>query len=187
MHLWAWGTQAAPRAACQSEVVASMPIGTSHVRSTSCRVFPSPPYVDFYAGRWASTRDPRSIGRRVPSCRSTYAGAWRNAMRGWGDVASANRHGCNHLRLARAPRRGLLGPTSAVPPANYASRAVRHIPVSCSVKPRPCPPRSVEPRVVFFPSPAVTPVATRPPGAEVRGAGIMIGGGTTLALESWVL
>ena len=37
---------------------------------------------------------------------------------------------------ARAPRRGLRGLTSPVTPATFASRAVRHIPVSCRAVPR---------------------------------------------------
>ena len=38
---------------------------------------------------------------------------------------------------ARAPRLGLRGLRSAVHPATFASRAVRHVPVSCRTEPRP--------------------------------------------------
>ena len=71
MHLWAWATQPAPRAARQSEVVAVLPIGTSHARSAPCRVFPRP-CTRLFA--WQDTtpdvrkRQPRSLN---PSPRRT--------------------------------------------------------------------------------------------------------------------
>ena len=150
MHLWAWVTQAAPRAARQSELVACMPIGTSHVRSTSCRVFPSPPHVAFFGDRGVRRgfRDRRSrsvrcgsgvrpISIRPPTWKSTYAGAWRNAMRGWGDVASDNRHACNQLRLGASSEARLAWPN-----------------LTCASGQLCKPSRSTHPRVVFRQAPA---------------------------------
>ena len=65
MHLWAWPTQAAARAARQSEMVACMPIGTSHVRYPPCRVFPSPPYEDADAGAVADADTVAVAGSRA--------------------------------------------------------------------------------------------------------------------------
>jgi hypothetical protein len=61
---------------------------------------------------------------------STYGGARRGAMGGGVDVASDNRHACNQLRLARAPRRGLRGLRPQVHLTTIASRAVRRSPAS---------------------------------------------------------
>jgi hypothetical protein len=48
-------------------VVAVVPIGTSHARSTPCRVFPSPPPVDFDREGRASARASASASAREAS------------------------------------------------------------------------------------------------------------------------
>ena len=79
VHWGARATQPAPRAARQSEGVAVMPIGTSHARSTPCRVFASPPHVDLYAGArvgMGSTASGRSPGAEAAAVTGAEA-MWR--------------------------------------------------------------------------------------------------------------
>jgi hypothetical protein len=92
-----------------------------------------PPYASVSAG--ARVNLSPILFLKLPPPRM-YGGAWANAMWGSGGVASDNRSGSNHLRLARAPRRGLRGPRPQVPPATIASRAVRRNPASRSPVPR---------------------------------------------------
>jgi len=74
--------------------------------------------------------------------KSTYGGVRGGVTRVWGGVARDNRHACNHRRLARAPRLGLPGLRPQAQPASYASRAVRHSPVSRRPAPRDALPRT---------------------------------------------